>query len=192
LREGVCRRLNCRVYGCGFSVLNIVCAEGTTEATYSCRCPNSNTATTVTVSSGTTGTSFGGCEGDSPSVTAIIERIGQDPTHFEVYIETRIAEVDRLDLTSRSGNTFIFTLESSTPASTLVAALEREIARFIGVSADRVHLTIRAGSDSLTSIITATVDEEDDDIPDDDDIIDSAVVFSGLGSLLVAFFVAMF
>jgi hypothetical protein len=193
LREGVCRRLNCKVYGCGYSVLNIVCAEGSTEATYSCRCPGSNTATTVTVSSGDT--SFGGCEGDTPTVTAVIERIGTDPTLFEVYIETRIPEADSLDLTSRSGNSFVFTLESSVSASTLEAALKREIARFIGngVTADQVHLTIRTNKKRATSTITATIDEDDDIIDDDDDdYTASAVVFSGLGSLLVAFVVAMF
>jgi hypothetical protein len=190
LREGICHPLNCELFGCGNSVLGIQCAEGT-DISYTCRCPNSNTATTVSVSTGSI--TFRGCEGDKPTVSAVITRI--DETHFEAFVANRLDEVSSLDITSQSGNTLDFTVETSVPASQLEARLKSAIATFIGngVTSADVRLTFRNNKkrQGYTTSVSATVDDNDDDTPDDD-FPDSAVVFSGLGSLLLALFAALF
>jgi len=135
-----------------------------------------------------------GCPGETPTVSEVIRNI--DEEHFEAYVVNRIPEADSLDITSRTDNTFVFNLDSSVPATNIQADIRVEIADFIGNGVTEADVTLEIDANkkrqgTYSSTITATVDETDDD-DDDDGFPDSAVVFSGLGSLLVTLFLAMF
>jgi hypothetical protein len=154
--ENTCQPILCALYGCGFSVTGIVCAESTATA-FLCTCPGRD-ATTVLVEALSL---WKGCEilstDREPTVKEILSDVNTNHETIEGYVAERVPEITDVTVDSVAENTITLTLTADRPVADYVDKFKDVIADFIGkddvgrdeVQVDEVSSTAKRVTDQV-------------------------------------------
>jgi hypothetical protein len=157
--ENTCQPILCALYGCGFSVRGIICAESTATA-FLCTCPGRD-ASTVRVEALDL---WRGCEilstDSEPTVREILSDVDVKRETIEGYVAERVPEITDVNVDRVVENTVTITLTADRPLADYVDKLIDVIVSFIGrddVGRDEVRVEKVNSAKRVTDQVLVTV-----------------------------------